>query len=135
MLRKMCHFKIRDTENIELFMKRTNQFINDLQDREGLLNWDTMIRREIFKWAGWVARLDSFDQERITLHVLRHKNWEWIQTIANNNNGRQLHGRCLKIWRWESLIYNFFRENRPESRWSELAQDGEEWFRIVQSVY
>ena len=114
---------MRDTEVLETFMSRTNRFVNDLMGREGLLTWDIMVRREVFKWAGWVARLRTFDWSRITLHVLLHKNWEWLQTIAMQNNGRQLHGRRLKIWRWEALIYTFFRENHPSTLWFELAQD------------
>jgi hypothetical protein len=129
MIRKMCHFKMRDTEVLETFMSRTNRFVNDLMEREGLLTWDIMVRREVFKWAGWVARLRTFDCSRITLHVLLHKNWEWLQTIAMQNNGRQLHGRRLKIW------HTFFRENHPSIPWFELAQDSYEWSQIVQSIY
>ena len=135
MIRKMCHFKMRDTEVLETFMSRTNRFVNDLMEREGLLTWDIMVRREVFKWAGWVARLRTFDCSRITLHVLLHENWEWLQTIAMQNNGRQLHGRRLKVWRWEALIYTFFRENHPSIPWFELAQDSYEWSQIVQSIY
>ena len=116
-------------------MSRTNQFVNDLLEREGLLTWDILVRREVFKWAGWVARLCAFDRTRITLHVLLHKNWDWIQTIANQNSGSQLHGRRLKIWRWEALIYNYFRENLPGTPWFELAQDSYEWTQIVQNIY
>ena len=87
MIRKMCHFKMREAEALDSFMSRTNQFVNDLMEREGLLSWDIMIRREVFKWAGWVARLRTFDCSRITLHILLHKNWEWLQTIAMQNGG------------------------------------------------
>ena len=108
--------------------------MNDLMEREGLLGWDIMIRREVFKWAGWVARPGTFDCSRITLHILLHKNWEWLQTIAMQNGGRQLHGRCLKVWRWEALIYRFFRENQANISWFELAQDSYEWTQIVQTI-
>ena len=125
---------MRDTEVLETFMSRTNRFVNDLMEREGLLSWDIMIRREVFKWAGWVARLRTFDPSRITLHILLHKNWEWLQTIAMQNGGRQLHGRCLRVWRWEALIYRYFRENHPNISWFELAQDSYEWTQIVQTI-
>ena len=116
-------------------MQRTNQFINDLLLRSGQVTWDVLTRREVFKWAGWVARLQVFDPSRVTLHTMLHKNWNWIQLIARQFNGRQLHGRCLKIWPWESLIYKFFRENHPNTTWFELAQDSYEWSQIVQSIY
>ena len=116
-------------------MSRTNNFINDIMVREGMQPWDVLVRREIFRWAGWTARLQDFDTSRITLKILKHKNWEWLQTIARNNKGRQLHGRCLRVWRWEALIYNFFRENHQDANWFLAALDQEGWNRIVQSVF
>jgi len=104
-------FELQGTEDLQ--MSRTNQFVNDLMQREGILTWDMMTRGEVFKWAGWVARLLTFDSFRITLHVLLHENWEWLQTIAIQNNGRQLHGRCLKIWCWEALIYSLVVREQP----------------------
>jgi hypothetical protein len=134
MIRKMCHFKLRESEDLESFMKRSNQFINDLLERESALTWDILVRRDVFKWAGWTARLRSFDPLRITYNILLQKNWDWIQSVASQNNGRQLHGRCLKIWRWEALIYKFCRENYPDTSWVDMAQDSYEWTQLVQNL-
>jgi hypothetical protein len=135
MLRKMCHFKRREAEVTETFMSRTNRFIKDLLKREDMVFWDVLVRREIFKWAGWTARLNIYDCSRITLHILLHKNLDWIQTIAAQNKGNQLHCRHLRVWRWESLIYNYFKENHPGTTWLELAQDDREWMSIVQKIH
>ena len=93
-----------------------------------------LVRREVFKWAGWVARLNVFDPSRITLHVLLHKNWDWLRVIADQFNGRQLHGRRLKVWRWEALVYKFFDENFPGTSWIQAAQDKSEWEDLVQTI-
>ena len=134
MIRRMCRFKKTDSEDMEMFMRRTNRVINDIMERHNLVAWDVLIRREVFKWAGWVARLSIFDPTRITLHVLLHKNWAWLQVIADQFNGRQLHGRKLKVWRWDALIYRFFDENYPGTSWMQAAQDNTEWNNIVQSL-
>ena len=82
-----------------------------------VITWDLLVGRELFKWAGLAA----------ILHSLLHKNWERIQTIASQFNGRQLHGRRLKVWRWEALIYDYFRENHPGITWISVGQDNFEW--------
>ena len=66
MIRKMCHFKRRDAETLDDFMSRTNKFKNDVMYRNDVQTWDLLVRREVFKWAGWVARLKAFDPHRIT---------------------------------------------------------------------
>ena len=134
MIRRMCRFKKTDSEDMEAFMRRTNKVISEVMDRQGILSWDILVRREVFKWAGWVARLNVFDPSRITLHVLLHKNWDWLRVIADQFNGRQLHGRRLKVWRWEALVYKFFDENFPGTSWIQAAQDKSEWEDLVQTI-
>ena len=130
----MCHFKSRESESLENFMSRTNKFINDLLAPENLGTWDVLLRREVFKWAGWVARLQTFDYARTTLHIMRFKDRNWLNLIASQNRGGQLHGRFFKVWRWELLIYSYFEENFPGTPWQDVAQDALEWDQIVQNI-
>ena len=44
-------------------------FVNDLMLREGLLTWEVLFGRAVFKWASWVARLQTVDSSWMTLHV------------------------------------------------------------------
>lgn len=53
-------FKTRDTKNLETLTSRTNQFVNDLMHRQVIRTWGSVARREVFKWAGWAARLLAF---------------------------------------------------------------------------
>ncbi len=84
-------------EDLETFMKRTETAITSAMIRHHIVSWDVYARRLVFKWAGWVARLRTFGPRRLTLSVLRHKNYKWLRDIQDSNNGRQLHGRILKV--------------------------------------
>ncbi len=126
-------FRKQDSEHLEDFMKRTEKTISGCMQTHHILTWDVQARRNIFKWGGWRARLQQHDPNRMTLAVLLHKNWEWLRTIAEANGGRQLHGRYLKTWRWESLLYNYAAENMPGCRWFDIVQDPHRWNAIVQS--
>ena len=84
--------------------------------------------------TGWVARLAVFDPSRITLHVLLHKKSDWLRVIADQFNGRQLHGRRLKVWKWEALVYKFFNKTFPGIPWIQAAQDQSGWEILVQTI-
>ena len=98
------------------------------------MTWDILARREVFKWAGWAARLVGVDPSRITLHVLLHKNWEWLLVMSEQFNGQQLHGPRVKVWRWEALVYSVFGEILFGAPWIQAAQDKSEWSDLVQTI-
>ena len=76
--------------------------------------------------------MGEYDPFRITFQVLRFKDWQWIQNVANQNYGNQLHCRQLHVWRWERPLYKFF-ETRPES-WGQIAVDEQEWHRLLDEM-
>ena len=78
-------------------------------------------------WAGKLNQIQLNDPDRLTFIIFGHKDWDWIQLIPNMNNGRQLHGRRLRTWRWERLLYKCFGDN-----WKTLAQDPSEWASLEQ---
>ena len=88
-----------------------------------MLDWDQVYHRRQFMWAGKVARLAAKDPERLTYQVLVHRNWEWIKNVSVKNNGSQLHGRRLRIWRWERPLYKY----HGEIPWELVAQNEEMW--------
>ena len=122
MIRKMLHFKRRDTEFLEDVLISSNHSINNLMRLHGVKSWDLMAHRSVFRWAGFLARLSVSAPERWTTRVFQHKDWAWIQVIARANNGRQLHGRYLRTWRWERPLYNYLGE-----KWQEQAIDLDNW--------
>ena len=131
MIRRMMKFSKPEEEGIQDFMKRTNTSITNIMQRLHILSWDVYARRSIFKWAGWVARLKHFDPSRVTLKVMLHRNLEWLQGIKEQNSGRELHCRYIKVWRWETLVWNWCRENVGAQSWMQLAEDPETWNAIV----
>jgi len=135
MVRKMCVFPKEVGEDVETYMRRTNAAITCLLAMHNVQPWDLVARQAVFRWAGWVARLRHFDPERLTLSILQHKNLQWLNTIASQNNGRQLHGRILRTWRWESPLQSFIEELHPGVHWVELAQDSDAWREIVSKVH
>ncbi len=118
-----------------MFMRRTEADITGTLHRFAVLSWDVLVRRNIFQWAGWVARLSHYDPQRLTFKILNHKNWRWIQSVAIANGGRQLHGRILKVWRWEALVYRFFVENLPGVDWQSAAQDANQWRDLISVLH
>jgi hypothetical protein len=134
MIRRMMRFRKDDEEDLEAYMRRTERSITNIIERHNIVTWDVLARRNIFKWAGWTARLHIHDPHRVTLAILELKNWRWIKDIADRNNGRQLHGRYLHTWRWESIIYKYFQENHPGIDWNYMAQSADSWHEIVQNV-
>lgn len=81
-----------------------------------------------------MARLSFFDSGRLTLKILQHKDLEWLQTIKDDNNGRELHCRYIKVWRWETVLFNYMRENHPDDKWLFLAQDKERWREMTEQI-
>ena len=127
MVRKMLGFRRGDTEDIDTFMHRTNSSIRNLLNLHSVRRWDLVSHKEVFKWAGWLARLGNLDPERPTFDVFRYRDWNWIQEIADENRGRQLHCRNLKTWRWERPIYLYFGRG-----WQNIATDEQIWMSKVE---
>ena len=104
-------------------MRRWNSKIKQLKAHHHHRNWDEKYWAIMFKWAGHVARIQTYDKDRITHRVLQHKSWDGITKIQESNSGSQLHGRKLKVWRWEAPLYKLF----GRQSWQELAQDKTAW--------
>ena len=69
-----------------------------------------------------MARIGTFDPTRLTYHVFTHWNYEAVRHVANQNGGKQNHGRHIHIWRWEYYMYKYINPT-----WFSLAQDREVW--------
>ena len=56
MIFRMIGFTRGEDEHIETFMRRTNATISSLMSRHEVISWDSMARRQVFMWAGWLVR-------------------------------------------------------------------------------
>ncbi len=59
----------------------------------------------VVEWGGHVARLKKLDPTRLTYRVYNHWNYNAIGNESDQYRGKQHHGRCLDIWRWEYYMY------------------------------
>jgi len=123
MLQKMLRFRPRVDESKEDFMIRVNCRLKHIKQLHRVIAWDILYHRSVFKWAGHVVRIQQYDAARLTHKVLAHKCWRWIQTVARQNRGNQLHGRRLRTWRWERPLYKYL----GDECWETAAQDKLEW--------
>eukprot|EP00973_Karenia_brevis_P038442 5301658-Karenia_brevis.AAC.1 len=57
----------------------------------------------------------------------------WLQKVEAENNGRQLHCRRLKIWRWERPMVKY-AESVAASCWHELAADKRSWITKLEDM-
>ena len=96
-----------------------------------LFFWEDSALVNYFSWAGWVARLDQFDPDRITLDVSSFKNISWILNVASVCKDNQGHNRRFRVWRWEDLVFKGFGP-----AWAVHARDSEsckvECLKVVQ---
>ena len=122
MIRKMMHFKFRPDETMGSFMHRTESSISHVFDIHNVQLFDGLAHRAVFRWAGKLTQIQLHDPSRLTSIVFGHKDWDWIQLVASQHNGRQLHGRRLRTWRWERPLYKCFSDS-----WKALASDQSEW--------
>ena len=122
MIRRMLSFYRPPGEDMATFMERTNGIIKNLMQLHQIERWDLTARRYIFKWGSWLARLEQLDPERLTGWFFIFKDWCWIQKITRDNQGRQLHCRKLRTWRWERPFYKILGEH-----WPAIARDKEKW--------
>ena len=130
MLQKMITLKRFPAESDESFMSRLNSKIKHLRIFHKLDAWDKQYYKIMFQWAGHVSRMASYHEHRLTHRVLQHKSWKWIQRVAGENFGNQLHCRKLKVWRWEAPLYKFF----GNESWHDAALDKASWHSKLEEM-
>ena len=108
--------------------------IKNTKDRHNIESWDSVYDRRMYRWAGHVARLKKTDPKRMTHQVFIYRDWRWLKTIEAKNKGRQLHGRCLKIWRWERPMYKAAESLGFESDWQTESQDNDRWAELIDEL-
>eukprot|EP00974_Lingulodinium_polyedra_P087182 8452539-Lingulodinium_polyedra.AAC.1 len=126
MLRRMIGIKRPAEMTVEDYMIKTNGSINNIMNRHGIVNLDVVALRNHFGWAGHVSRLSSEFPDRLVGKVLKWRDSEWLNTIEEQNNGRQLHCRILRTWRWERPLVRYSTSVGAGS-WHDLAVDRRKW--------
>ena len=90
-----------------------------------LADWTDIYYQKHFEWAGHIARIRQYDQGRLTHRVNVWKNYKFLDGQEQvYGKGRQNHGRCFKVWRWERLIQKYWGRGVD---WRDIAQDRSVW--------
>ena len=129
MIRKMLGLRAHDGETVADFCERHARSVKHVLLSHGERSWDATYHRLMFSWAGHVQRIGSYDPQQPTFQVLHYKDWQWIQLIASQNSGNQLHCRKLHTWRWERPLYKFFQDR--EDSWEQVAANKAEWQQLL----
>jgi hypothetical protein len=103
-----------------------NLFINDLLARNSILSFDVNARQRHFKFMGYIARTAATEPDRPTGKALHLWNIASIREYAARNKGNQGHGRCVHVWRLETNLYNFGKDNG--THWELRANDTSTWY-------
>ena len=124
MFRIMLGIKKRDDETLGEFCHRRNGAITQFMLKYGVQPWSVTYVKRRFSWAGYVARFQQFDPNRITYHALRSKDSQWLKLQSKylRDERRQGHGRYIHVRRWETLI---LKHHGPD--WLMKAQDLQVW--------
>jgi len=126
MLRKMLGKPREALMTPEDYVKESNASLKLLKDKHHFLDWDLRVLKHHFGWAGHVSRLRTLDPDRITHRILTFKDARWLKLIESQNNGRQLHGRLFRDWRWEQPLVRWARQQGVDD-WHSLAEDSCAW--------
>lgn len=126
---KVVGMKPRHLEPQNFFFARASARFRDLRLRFHLDSFDAIYHRMVFIWGGYLARFLRFDPMRWTFRVFQWQNYKSIKSFSTDD-GRQHHGRYLKMWRWERPFYKYF----PHEDWVSVAQNQREWHRILETM-
>ena len=129
LVRRMLRLKRNKDETMSELIIRSNHILKHrLREIDtGYESWDQRVVQLRLDWGGHSARMGRFDPCRLTFRVFTHWNYAFIMnTISDSNGGRQLHGRHLHVWRWESYLYKFMGRS-----WYSVVHDREEWGKLV----
>ena len=115
------------------YVHECNRRLKHIKARLSISSWDHLAMRNHFGWAGYVARLGKLDPWRLTYRVMIFKNREWLDVVEAANNGRQLHGRRLRVWRWGLVLVKWSKKCQVKD-WKILAEDRRAWLSVLDEM-
>ena len=110
-----------------------NHFVKGIKRKLNVVDWDIVALRNHFSWGGYVSRLALHDPRRATIMTLQFKDYKWLSLIEAQNAGRQLHGRYLRVWRWEYAFVQYAKYVGI-SDWHELACNKRSWLESLETM-
>jgi len=112
------------------FGDRCGRLFSELKQRYDVGCFDGLVHKAYFRWAGWLARLQQFDPDRITYGILRALNFDVLKS-RELECGSQQHGRKAHVFRWEKGLYKYFKIS---CAWMEAASDRRLWDKRLEKL-
>ena len=107
-------------------MKRLNSRATAAITDSGIPTFQKPYWQVYWRWAASLFNILNFDPKRVTAHVLRLRDLASLQAYAANDpRGRQGHVGCVRVWRWETAIFDFF--NAKKLLWYNVVKDKSVW--------
>ena len=122
MFRKMLGLKRPPEWSLEDYMIETNSRIKNMKSSYNIPDLDIVAMRNHFAWAGHISRIAAESPTRLSGQMLLFRDRAWLETVERDNNGRQLHCRRFKVWRWERPMVQYAKSVEASS-WHELAAE------------
>ena len=97
MIEKIVRLRPRPLEDIVAFMPRCARTCTNFMESVNVARWDFRAHLLISRFAGHVARIEKYDQGRLTVETMHWRNQKWLDIVAASNGGRQLHCRKLSV--------------------------------------
>ena len=118
-------FRVKpQTEMLHETMIRLARKIKESKKLSGWIDIDLVQRQLVHEWAGHVARLPTWRPGCLTSRILEWRDRNWLDEITIKE-GSQMHGRRLRVWRWEEQVSNKFGGD-----WRKTAKDKDAWNRL-----
>eukprot|EP00959_Pyramimonas_sp_CCMP1952_P316137 6616626-Pyramimonas_sp.AAC.2 len=83
--------------------------------------WDEYVLLLGHRWAGHVARMQIYDQDRVVYRASVYKDYRYLRHLEQAI-GSQGHHYNFHVWRWEKQFADFYG-----ATWRELAVQQEAW--------
>ena len=121
MLRKMLGIQRPQHIDLQTYLKLCADKVNDLMNTSGTLWWDEYALKSIHGWAGHIGRMNVYDERRLVLLALKHRNRQYLLRLQASE-GSQCHHRRFHTWRWEKSLYDFYG-----AEWIDKTAVNEDW--------
>ena len=112
---------VKEAGMLDETMTKLGRKIRYWKMKAGWDNIDILQEKLVHNWAGHVDRMETYRPDSLTARVLAWRDRRWLLATASRN-GCQMHGRRIRVWRWEQQVYERYGPD-----WRKLALEKDAW--------
>ena len=103
-IRMLGKIKVPENFQVDDYMWKRGHKIKHAKQEWGIKNWDEEYFSLCYRWAGHVARMRQYDDQRIVYKISQYQNFAYL-TALEEELGAQCHVGRFHVWRWERQFY------------------------------